>query len=319
MGYWILGGLAGLLLALVAYSEFAAGRFEAAHPPIGEIVALDEARIHLFDSGPKDGAASPIVLIHGASANLRDMHVAFADALPRDRRVIIVDRPGHGYSTRPADGWRLEVQAKLIRDALVEKGVSDPIIVGQSFGGAVALAYALQFQEEMTGLGLLAPVSHEWPGGVAWYNAASATPVVGHALRRLVLPFYGPYVARDGFPEAFAPGAPPENYAERAGVALLFRPSTFKNNALDMVNLKVEIVAQQDRYGELDLAAFVATGAVDDDVSPELHAAALGREIPGIEHVVLPDTGHTLHHAETEQIVDLILALDARATAIAAN
>ncbi|MEZ5892283.1 MAG: alpha/beta fold hydrolase [Parvularculaceae bacterium] len=52
-------------------------------------------------------------------------------------------------------------------------------MVGQSLGGAVALAYALDYQDEMSGLVLLAPVSHEWPGDVAWYNKASGCRVAG--------------------------------------------------------------------------------------------------------------------------------------------
>lgn len=293
---------AGLIIA----GEFSSRHAESVSPPLGEIISVEGVRMHVLDLGPKNSAAPPIVLIHGASVNSRDMKLALGDQLSKSRRVIIVDRPGRGYSTRPKDGWRLDVQARLIHDTVEKLGVDRPIIVGQSLGGAVALSYALNFQKDISGLVLLAAVSHEWPGDVAWYNKVSGWPVVGTLLRRIVIPVYAPFAAKSGIIESFKPDDPPAGYYERSGLTLLFRPKDFRNNAADLRNLKAQIIEMSSRYGEIKTPTAILTGANDTTVSPTLHSAALAREIKGAYYEVLPDTGHGLHHSETGKVIAAI-------------
>ncbi len=53
----------------------------------------------MLELGPPDG--TPVVLLHGASGNLHDMRIALGDRLAAHDRVILIDRPGHGWSDRP--------------------------------------------------------------------------------------------------------------------------------------------------------------------------------------------------------------------------
>jgi pimeloyl-ACP methyl ester carboxylesterase len=302
-----------LLAALTGVSGCAHWTAEQKAPPIGRLVDAAGQRLHVVDIGPKDSAMPPLVLIHGASVNLRDMKMALGDRLAEDRRVILIDRPGRGYSTRGEDGWRLGAQARDIKAAVDALGVDRPVVVGQSLGGAVALRYALDYQDEIGGLVLLAPVSHEWPGGVAWYNNVSQWPVAGVLLRRLVVPAYGQLTARAGVARNFAPNPAPENYYNESGLSLLFRAKDFKANASDLANLKREIIAQQSRYGELAVPVAIVTGTDDSTVSPDLHSKRLATEIPGATLTLLPQTGHALHHAETDRIVAVIEEISERA------
>ncbi len=306
IAYLLLGGL---LVVIAGLSGCATWNAERNAPMIGEWVDVDGERIHVFAAGPRDSAKPPVVLIHGASANLRDMQMSLGEALSNDRFVLMIDRPGRGYSERPKNGYALDVQARYIHGVVNSYGLENPLIVGQSLGGAVALNYALQYQDEMSGLVLLAPVSHEWPGGVSWYNSASQIPVIGFFLRQLVIPVYGQLAAKEGIEESFSPDAAPENYYERSGLALLFRPKDFKSNAADIANLKDEIKKQQGRYNELKLPVAIVTGTADTTVSPDIHSKTLATEIDGASLTLLPDTGHALHHSETEKILEVIDSL----------
>lgn len=297
---------AAVIAALFALGGCASWRAEKASPPIGRFVEVDGARIHLLDIGPGQPEGPPVVLIHGASVNMRDMKIALGEELAKTRRVIVVDRPGRGYSTRPEDGWRLDRQAELIHAAVEALGVRKPVIVGQSFGGAVALSYALNFQDDASGLVLLAAVSHEWPGGVAWYNRASGWPVVGTLLRRIVIPIYAPFAAKKGVIDSFRPDEAPPGYYEASGLTLLFRAKDFRNNAADLRSLKPQIVAMSGNYSSIRIPTAILTGADDGTVSPRLHSAALAREIPGAVYDEIPDTGHALHHAEPARIIAAI-------------
>lgn len=309
--------LAAILFAaaLLALGGCATWRAEKNSPPIGRFVDVGGERIHLVDLGAERLNETPVVLIHGASVNLRDMKIALGDELAKTRRIIIVDRPGRGYSSRPRDGWRLDRQAELIHAAVQVLGVERPIVVGQSFGGAVALSYALQFQHDISGVVLLASVSHEWPGGVAWYNRASGWPVLGTLLRRLVIPVYAPLAAKKGVIKSFEPDPAPDRYYEEAGLTLLFRAKDFRNNASDLRNLKPQIVAMAARYGEIKIPVAIMTGADDTTVSPKLHSAALARTLPGAYYEVIPDTGHALHHSERTKVIAAIDLVAERARA----
>lgn len=300
------------LLVLLGASGCATWNAEKKFPPIGEFVEAGPARMHVVDIGPRESALPPLVLIHGASVNLRDMKMALGDELAKTRRVIMIDRPGRGYSSRPDDGYALASQAASIKAVVDDLGLAHPVVVGQSFGGAVALSYALQYQDEMQGLVLLAAVSHEWPGGIAWYNSVSQWPILGLALRRLVIPAYGQLSAKDGITASFAPNEAPPGYFERSALPLLFRASDFKANAADIANLKQQIIAQQPRYSEINLPVAIVTGDADTTVSPELHSKQLANEISGAQLTVLPNTGHALHHAETAKIITIINAISER-------
>ncbi|MEM9705726.1 MAG: alpha/beta hydrolase [Pseudomonadota bacterium] len=313
----VIAAVAGVAASLLVWaaSSWQAKLAEGASPPIGNFVETSLGRVHLMDMGPNDPRGAPlpdnppIVLIHGASVNLRDMLIALGEELVRTHRVILIDRAGRGYSDRPRDGHVLDVQAQQIHEALNAIGVARPVVVGQSLGGAVALSYALQYQEDISGLVLLAPVSHEWPGGVAWYNGASNVPVVGTILRRVLIPIYGRFVSRGSVAESFAPNTPPEDYYERAGVSLLFRPGDFKANAADLYRLKPQIISMQGGYGALELPTVIAVGDADTTVSPEIHAKTLVQQMPNAKLVVFPGVGHALHHARSAEICETIRAL----------
>jgi pimeloyl-ACP methyl ester carboxylesterase len=131
----------------------------------GETVTVDGVPIHFV----RLGAGPPVVVLHGASGNLRDWTFGPAQAIARSNTVIAVDRPGNGLSGLPdRGGERLDVQAALLRGALEQLGVGRVTLVGHSYGGSVALAWALDAPESLDGLVLLAAPSQVWDGGLGF-------------------------------------------------------------------------------------------------------------------------------------------------------
>ncbi|OYW51676.1 MAG: hypothetical protein B7Z31_13665, partial [Rhodobacterales bacterium 12-65-15] len=86
---------------------------EAAFPPTGQFVTVDGLRLHYEMSG----TGPDLVLIHGASGNLRDFTFALRDRLTDRYRVTVIDRPGLGYSD-PAPDASLLAQVRIIRGAM---------------------------------------------------------------------------------------------------------------------------------------------------------------------------------------------------------
>ncbi len=310
--------LSGLVVALVAlsacmHSAAYTRRVEARHPPSGDAITVNGARVHVLragDSGP------PVLLIHGASANAREFSWSLAPRLQARFRVLMPDRPGHGHSERPGEAWRLGVQAGQMAGVLDTLAPAEQaVIVGHSYGGAVALRLALDRPDLVRGVVLLAPVSHDWGGGgEAWYNDWASPPVFGHAFSQLV-PIVGPARVEAGVASVFHPAAPPPDYFDRAGIGLLFRPPAFRANARDMTRLRSEIQAQDDRYASLGMPVIVFSGERDGVISPPLHAGRLLEDVPDITMVSLPDEGHMPHHGEGETVAAAIARLATGAAA----
>ena len=72
---------------------------ERHYPPAGRFVEVDGGRLHVLELGAENDGV-PIVLLHGASGNLQDMRLGLGERLAAQHRVILIDRPGHGWSAR---------------------------------------------------------------------------------------------------------------------------------------------------------------------------------------------------------------------------
>jgi pimeloyl-ACP methyl ester carboxylesterase len=287
--------------ALAVATALGSRALERRHPPGGTFVDVSGGRLHLVDLRPPSGADAdgpPVVLLHGASGSLEDMRMALGDHLGRRHRVILVDRPGHGWSDRGGgSGAEPARQAGLIVQGLDRLGVGKAIFVGHSWSGALVTALALAYPQRACGLVLLAPVTHPWPGGVSWYYDAAAAPVVGELLARTLVMPVGRLLLTSGVDRVFAPQSAPEDYIERAGIALLLRPTEFRANARDVTGLKAFVTAQAPHYREIAVPVTIITGDIDKTVSPAIHSRALAVALPHARLIILPGVGHMPHHA----------------------
>ncbi len=299
-----------------AVTVIGVAQIAGAYRPDGMFVPVTGGRLHVVDLAPaKADGGPPVVLLHGASGNLEDQRLTLGTKLAASHRVILIDRPGHGFSDRPdgaADASPAR-QAALIAEALERLGVKRAIIVGHSLAGAVATAFALDFPQRTAGLVLLAPVTHPWKGGIYWYNKIASTPVIGPLFAHTLVVPLGTFMLAPGIKNAFAPEQPPADYARRAAATLVLRPDEFVANAQDLAALKAFVTAQVPRYHTITAPTVVITGDRDTTVSPDLHARAVVALIPGAKLIVLNGIGHMLPHVVPDLIIAEIDALGRRA------
>jgi pimeloyl-ACP methyl ester carboxylesterase len=258
---------------------------------------------------PGSPSAEPaVVLIHGASGNMEDMRLALGDKLAASHRVILIDRPGHGWSSRPADDAYASParQAKLLAEALDRLGVGRAILVGHSWGGAFVTAYALAFPDRTAGLVLLSAVTHPWSGNPGWYNKLATLPWIGPLfLHTLVYPLSF-VLARGITRRVFEPQPVPHDYVRRAAIRLVLRPKTFFANARDLALLEDFVAAQVPSYRGLRAPTIIIAGDRDIMVSPELNACALAATLPAAKLISLEGVGHMPHHAAPQAIAAAI-------------
>lgn len=307
-----------VLIAIAAFAALAAvtvagtWAIERANPPSGRFVDVEGGRLHVVELGSPD--APPVVLLHGASGNLGDMRLALGERLADRYRVILIDRPGHGWSDRPggaADALP-SAQAELIHDALAVLGVKRPIVLGHSWSGALATAYALAFPDEVRGLVLLAPVTHPWPGGIGWINDVVALPVLGPLIAHTLILPTGYFMLKPGTAVVFRPDTPPPDYIDRTGLAMLLRPREFIANAQDLARLKDFVRVQAPRYGEIKVPVTIIAGDKDPVVYTDIHSRAIAREAPRAKLTVLRGVGHMVQYVAADTAVQAIDDLAAR-------
>jgi pimeloyl-ACP methyl ester carboxylesterase len=300
-------GVVVALLVLAAITQIGVLLIERAHAPDGRMIDVTGGRLHVVELGQQNSASLPVVLIHGASANLESMRQPLGDLLAKKHRVIMIDRPGHGWSTRDAlSSSTPAVQARMIDEALGKLGIDRALMVGHSWGGALVAAFAVNHPSRAAGLVMLAPVTHRWPGSVAWYHNLGATPVAGPLFAyTLALPA-GALMINPGARGAFAPQAVPENYARDTALALVLRPREFLSNAWDMATLKDAVTAQMPRYADIKVPVVILHGDVDKSVRLNTHARPFVKAVPHAELIVLPGIGHLVPNAATERVLAAI-------------
>lgn len=260
----------------------------------------------------RQGAGAPVVLIHGSSGNHRDWTMGAFQALAARHDVIAFDRAGLGFSGWPGPkGVRLTEQARLMQAALAAIGVPRAIVVGHSYGGSVALSWALDDPETVSGLALLSAPSQVWPGGLGYSTDLLANPLSGPLVSRAVPALLPLSVAERAAASAFAPQAAPEGYLQHLGVDLVLRPATLRRNAQQLAALKDQLRVMSPLYPQLAMPVEILHGTADETVPFAIHAGPLSRQIAQARLTALEGIGHMPHHVALPEVLAVIARLAA--------
>jgi pimeloyl-ACP methyl ester carboxylesterase len=313
----------GALAVLALITQAGVFAVQRAHPPQGRMIEVAGGALHVVDIGARD-AGLPIVMLHGSSSNLEVMRRSVGERLAKTHRVILIDRPGHGWSTRAslADSTP-GPQARMIAEGLQKLGVQRAIFVVHSWSGALGARIALDYPERVAGLVMLAPAAYPWPGGVSQYNYAVTAPVIGPLLAHTITLPLGLLLADSGVRGVFAPQVMPEEFLKDTATRLLLRPREFVANATDLVTLRAAMAEQSPRYVNITAPITIIAGQADKTVSTHIHSQPLAATAPNTKLIVLPGVGHMIQFAAPDLVIAEIEAMIGKiaqgATAAAAN
>ena len=276
-------------------------------PEGGRALMIGGVQVHAVEMG----AGPDLVLIHGSSGNTRDFTFSLAEKLAQRYRVIVFDRPGHGYTHRINEtGATIRQQADLLATAARQMGAEKPIVLGHSYGGAVALAWAVNHPDALAGLVLVGAPSQPWTTPLDRHYRLLSHPVIGPPLATLITAFVGNARVEQALEGIFAPNPVPEGYAEHVGPGLTLRRSSQLANARQRANLLAEITALQPLYSQITVPVEIVHGAADTTVGLKIHAEPLARQIPQARLTRLEGIGHMPHHVAPQEVIAAI----ARAT-----
>lgn len=304
--------LIGLGLAAWLHDLVVRKRLLVGLPPSGAFIETDNAVLHYLRAGPRE-AAHTFILIHGASANAHDMMLALGDGLAAHGAVVSIDRPGLGRSrlkTNPQAMTDPLAQASEIHAAVTALGIRKPIIIGQSFGGSVALAYAKLFGQDIAGTVMLAPPIIPYYGPDFWAYRLATTPLVGPAFLHMVLGKYGATQLHPGAEASAWPETAPAGYVQDSALALILQPRTFINNAVQVMALKHHLADMKDGHADMPGTKdrmMIIHGNRDQTVSLKWNALPFLAMRPDVELIELKGAGHLLHHTWQDDILKAIL------------
>ncbi|MGC5165307.1 alpha/beta fold hydrolase [Luteimicrobium sp. DT211] len=162
------------------------------------------AAVHVAEAGPDDAPA--VVLLHGFPQHWYAWRGVVGD-LAHDRRVVVPDLPGFGWSGAPTHGWSTAERALdtlALLDALDLRGPVD--VVGHDWGAWLAFRVALDAPDRVRRLVAVSEL-HPWPlqrkllprVWRMWVTALFEVPGLGEAAqrRRAVLRWFLSRDARD--------------------------------------------------------------------------------------------------------------------------
>jgi len=302
--------LTAIVAGLVIFTARTARKVEAALPPAGRFVDVPGARLHVVERGQ----GPTLLLVHGLAGQLCHFTYGIVDRLAAEYRVVAVDRPGSGYSTRPSDASAaLSAQADVMAALIDTLKLGRVVVVGHSLGGALALALAQRHPERVAGLALVAPLTHEKETAPAAFRGLEISQPW---LRTLVgWTFAVPMsivMSKKVLDMVFGPEAVPPDYATRGGGLLSLRPSQFIAASTDLNAVNDDMAGIMQRYGAMQLPVSILYGKSDQILDPQEQGAALAAKLPGAE-LTLIDGGHMLPITAPERTAQFIREAAARA------
>jgi pimeloyl-ACP methyl ester carboxylesterase len=295
LAWTVAAGFLGFLAILAAgsalFTEYIRRRAEAAVPPLGRFVQIGGTRLHIVERGE----GPPLVLVHGLAAQLRNFVYGMVEPLAEKFHVVCVDRPGCGYSARPAQvPASLSGQAETIAKLVASLGLEKPIIVGHSYGGALALSMALNHPESVGGLALIAPLTH--PQSMV-PSAFRDLVIHSRRLRKLIAwTFATPVSIASGAKTldlVFRPDAAPADFPLAAGGVLWLRPEQFIAASCDLVSVNDELPQMVQRYRSIRVPVGILFGRDDNILKPEEHGNAMQSKVDDLT-LTLVEGGHML-------------------------
>ena len=295
----ILASAAATIAAMTVYNVYRTRKAEREYPPSGQFVTVNGVRLHYIERGE----GPPVVLLHGNVVTAEDfISSEVLDLIAKRHRVIAFDRPGFGYSDRPhGSAWSAGTQADLIRDAFAVLGINRPIVLGHSWGAAVALALGLNHPEAVRGLVLLSGYYYPTLRADVLFSAPTAIPILGDLLRYSVSPFIGKLMLPLLLKGMFAPLPVPPRFTKSFPRDMPVRPGQIRAQSQDGVAMIPVALSMRHRYKELSMPIVIMAGA-KDRVVKDSQAVRLHEEIPHSILRLIPGVGHMVHYAVPDEV-----------------
>lgn len=306
---WLLplAGGAAVLGGLAIANAVRARKAVRDNPPLGQFIEVDGVCLHYVEKG----SGPPILLVHGNGVMVQDWMISgLFDELAKTHRVIAVDRPGFGYSSRPRGiRWTPERQASLMAQLLDQLDAAPAVAVGHSFGALVVAAMALDHADKLKGAALLGGYLYPNPRLDVLLVAGSAIPGYGDLLNRTLQPLLAEALQKPINRKIFGPAPVPDRWRRDFSWAMALRPSRMRAGAADAVNMIPAARRLAPRFAEISVPVAIVAGDGDRLVDTPTQSERLHRELADTRLEIVAGAGHMVHHTAMPKVATAVGAL----------
>jgi pimeloyl-ACP methyl ester carboxylesterase len=299
---------------MAAVNRHLTRKAEQRNPPRGRFIEVDGVRLHYVERG----AGDPVVLLHGNGSMVEDFDCSgLIDLAARDYRVIAFDRPGFGHSERPRSVvWTPDAQAKLLKSALDQIGVSGAIVLGHSWGASVAVAMGLEYPALVRGLVLASGYYYPTPRADALASVATSLPLIGDILSHTLSPLLGRLTWPLMMAKIFGPKRVPRKFGGFPREMAL-RPSQLRAAAAESTLMVPNALMSRGRYAELKMPVTIIAGEQDELIDTKTQSARLHSDISHSTFHRIGGNGHMIQQTATEEVMRAIQEVASGPTAVA--
>jgi pimeloyl-ACP methyl ester carboxylesterase len=256
-----------------------------------------------------EGNGPLIVLVHGMAGSAATWDPVIP-ALAERFAVLAVDLPGHGSSAKPFDGdYSLGSFASVVRDLMVALDVDRGTVVGQSFGGGVAMQFAYQFPSRCERLVLVGS------GGLG-RDVSPLLRVLAFPGVEFLYPVIFASVLRDAGRGVLGAlgriGLRPSVYVDQVWQSYesLTDPETraaFARTLRSVVDVTGQRVSAHDRLAlAREIPTLIVWGA-NDAIIPSTHAADAAAALPNSRVEIFERVGHFPHCEDPDRFVRVLI------------
>jgi pimeloyl-ACP methyl ester carboxylesterase len=258
---------------------------------------IDGVRLHYQEKG----AGAPLLLLHGFTSSTYSWKDVF-DPLSKNFRVIAVDLKGFGFSGKPDGDYTRRAQAVLVSHLLDCLKIEKAWVGGNSMGGEVALNFALQNPQRVSGLILIDSGGVDVKGSGSLAPSYLLIPGIGRVLMALALT--SEKLVREGLEKSFYDDR--NITAER--VAYYHRPLKTRDGQLAALRARTQSGQFPVEPGLVGISAptLIIWGA-DDQLIPLEAGRKMNSLIKGSRMVVIEKCGHVPQEEMPKRVVDEIV------------
>jgi proline iminopeptidase len=226
------------------------------------------------------GRGEPLMIVHGGPGASHDYFLPYLLPLARHNRLIFIDERGSGRSQKleDASGYTIEnmvEDVEAVRQGLALGKIS---LLGHSYGGALAQAYALKYQRNLSHLIL----------GSTW----SSTKALNE-----VFEGYFPYLYQN---------RPDPNYdpVENGKMSWDLYREMWGSHGEFVIDGNLKLVEYTDRLSLIKVSTLILVG--DHDESDPSLARAMHEKIAGSRLVIFPKAGHMTFVDQPEMFIKTV-------------
>ena len=211
--------------------------------------------------------------------------------------------------------WSARAQADLLRDALDVLDIKRSIVLGHSWGAAVALAMALNHPDDVRGLVLLSGYYYPTLRADVLLSSPPAIPIIGDLLRFSISPLLGKLFQPLLLKGMFAPLPVPADFKTGPTPNMSLRPGQIRAESQDGVAMIPGAIAMRHRYQELTMPVVIMAGTKDGVVNAK-QPRRLHVQIPHSNLRMVTGVGHMLHYAVPGEVAEAIREAGGLATVL---